>query len=580
MGTLIVRGFYMKVLSINVSLPKEVDWQGRRVLTSIFKEPVAGRRRVARLNIDGDGQSDLMAHGGEHRAVFVYQKESYEYWSTVLGRSDLHYGQFGENLTVEGLADAEVCIGDRYQIGTVVFEVTQPRVTCYKVALSTGVREMPSLLVSHKRPGFYFRVIVEGEIGVGDEIVKVAGGNGQMTVAEVDGLLYSNAHPADRLRVALDVGVLSAGWRGSLQALYDAAVSGVVSGNAGLEPSAIVVAWQGFRRFVVDAVSVESAGVLAFTLRSADGGDLPAYVAGQHIVVRIPDGGVGAVRMYSLCGPVGGKYYRIAVKEEVDGVGSGYLHRLVVGGVLEVSAPRGGFMLVSGDRPLVLMGAGIGITPLLAMLYAAAKDRVVWWVYTTQDKEHYPFRAEVRRLSEGLGHFFEYTLFTRPQPGDVVGLDYNGAGRPTLEGLRQLGLPVDGDYYLCGPSGFMAGCRAALLSLGVAEAAIRQEAFGADGSAGVRGLRMWLAAGVGRWSCSLKAGSVVRGIRGGVRCWRRRRPVMCRSAGRAGWGFVIVVRRRCSRGETEYVTPPLDRPAGGNILICCSVPRSEIQLDL
>ena len=118
-----------RLLSVNVGMPKDVPWQGRTVFTGVFKDPVTGRRRVGRLNVDGDGQGDLAGHGGEQRAVFVYQIGSYRYWERELGRNDLAYGQFGENFTVEGLADDEVCVGDRYWIGTAMFEVTQPRVT-------------------------------------------------------------------------------------------------------------------------------------------------------------------------------------------------------------------------------------------------------------------------------------------------------------------------------------------------------------------------------------------------------------------------------------------------------------------
>src|SRR5271166_4663377 len=122
-----------RLLSVNVGLPRDIAWQGRMVHTAIWKEPVQGRRMVRRLNIDGDGQGDLAGHGGEHRAVFVYQMASYRYWQDRLGRSDFTYGQFGENFTVEGLPDDAVCIGDHYRIGGALFEVTQPRVTCYRV---------------------------------------------------------------------------------------------------------------------------------------------------------------------------------------------------------------------------------------------------------------------------------------------------------------------------------------------------------------------------------------------------------------------------------------------------------------
>ena len=147
-----------RLLSVNVGLPREVEWNGTTVRSAIWKEPVTGARMVRRINVDGDDQADRGGHGGEHRAVFVYQIDSYRYWQEQLGRDDFTYGQFGENFTVEGLADDEVCIGDRYRIGGAVFEVTQPRVTCFRVAIRMDEPTMPSLLVAHHRPGFYFRV--------------------------------------------------------------------------------------------------------------------------------------------------------------------------------------------------------------------------------------------------------------------------------------------------------------------------------------------------------------------------------------------------------------------------------------
>jgi len=174
-----------QLLSVNVGGPRDVEWEGKTVRTAIWKEPVDGPRMVRKINIDGDDQADRAAHGGEHRAVFVYQIESYRYWERELGRSDFTYGQFGENFTVDGLADDAVCIGDRYQIGEAIFEVTQPRVTCYRVGIRMGEPAMPSLLVAHHRPGFYFRVLREGAVRAGDEVVRVAAAPEAMTVAEI-----------------------------------------------------------------------------------------------------------------------------------------------------------------------------------------------------------------------------------------------------------------------------------------------------------------------------------------------------------------------------------------------------------
>src|SRR6201989_2495238 len=226
------------LLSVNVGLPRNIEWKGRTVHTGIWKEPVRGRCRVSRLNLEGDGQGDLGGHGGIYRAVFVYQIESYRHWQEQLKRTDFVHGQFGENFTIEGLPDSEVCIGDRYQIGSALFEVTQPRVTCYRVGIRTDEPQMAALLTSSGRPGFYLRVLQEGEVGAGDEIVKVGEAKERMTVAEINALLYSPNHPRDRLERALQIEALSPGWRASFEALLRSPIHGNAGGNAGLVPEA------------------------------------------------------------------------------------------------------------------------------------------------------------------------------------------------------------------------------------------------------------------------------------------------------------------------------------------------------
>ena len=159
-----------RLVAVNVGLPRDIAWNGQTVHTAIWKQPVQGRIAVRRLNLEGDGQGDLAGHGGEHRAVMVYQMDAYHYWEAHLKRNDFSFGQFGENFTVVGLPDDEVCIGDQYRIGGALFEVTQPRVTCYRVSIRMAEPAMPALLVAHHRPGFYFRVLQEGEVGAGDEM--------------------------------------------------------------------------------------------------------------------------------------------------------------------------------------------------------------------------------------------------------------------------------------------------------------------------------------------------------------------------------------------------------------------------
>ena len=236
------------LLSVNIGMPKDVPWQGKTVHTGVWKYPVTARM-VRRLNIDGDGQGDLNGHGGEQRAVLVYQIESYRHWQHHFGRDDFGYGQFGENLTVDGLPDDEVCIGDRYRIGEAEFEVTQPRVTCYRVGLRMGEPQLPALLVSHHRPGFYMRVITEGHIQAGDQIIKTRTGPHALTVADTDALLYLPGRDPAKLRDAVQIPALSPGWQGSFRDLLAAARWH--AGEAG-------PAWPAFRQLRVAKVVPET----------------------------------------------------------------------------------------------------------------------------------------------------------------------------------------------------------------------------------------------------------------------------------------------------------------------------------
>src|SRR6266513_906675 len=278
-----------RLLSVNVGLPRDVEWRGRIVRTGIWKDPVQGRRRVNRLNVEGDGQADLGGHGGEQRAVFVYQVESYRYWEERLGRHDLTHGQFGENFTIEGLPDDEVCIGARYRIGTALFEVTQPRVTCYRVGIRTKEPQMAALLTSSGRPGFYLRVLEEGDVGAGDPIVLIARGPEQMTVAQVNALLYSSHHPRDELERALRIPALSPGWRWSFQELIKSRDANPgATGNAGLAPAtAAQTAKPGFRALRVSQIDRECVDVISLTLQPADGRKLTTALPGQFVVLRL-----------------------------------------------------------------------------------------------------------------------------------------------------------------------------------------------------------------------------------------------------------------------------------------------------
>jgi len=303
-----------QLLSVNVGLPREIPWKGKTVRTAVWKDAVRGRSKVGKLNIEGDGQGDLQGHGGEHRAVLVYQIDSYRYWERELGRKDFVFGQFGENFTVDGLPDDEVCIGDRYRIGSALFEVTQPRVTCYRVGLRMDEPRMAALLVEHHRPGFYFRVLEVGDVAAGDEIVKVGDGPERMSVAEADALLYLTGHSRAQLERALRIPALPAGWRGSFQALLQQE-PGQAKGNPGLTVVSPPPAWRGFRPMRVSRIDRESNSVFSLLLVAADGEPLAAALPGQFVVLRllIQSGAPPVLRSYSLSDLPGSGHYRVTI---------------------------------------------------------------------------------------------------------------------------------------------------------------------------------------------------------------------------------------------------------------------------
>lgn len=475
-----------RLLSVNVGLPKNIDWRGKTVQTAIWKEPVQGRRTVRRLNIDGDGQGDLAGHGGEQRAVMVYQIDSYHYWERHFGRKLPIYGQFGENLTVDGLPDSEVCIGDRYQIGGALLEVTQPRVTCYRVGIRMDEPLMASLLVAHHRPGFYFRVLQEGDIGAGDEIVKVSAGPEQMTVTEIDALLYLPGHSREQLQRALKIPALSIGWQGSFRALLEQEQGGKpLDGNPGLvSDSGPRPAWPGFRQVRVSAVNQESKTVFSLVLTSGDGKPLAAAQPGQFVVLRVriePDS-PPLLRSYSLSDAPSADRYRLSVKEELHGAVSGYLKgKVQTGDVLDVSAPRGSFILQQDDDAVVLLSAGVGATPVLAMLHALASagaTRPVWWLFGARNREDHPFAEEAGGLVKALPCAKSYVKYSEPGSEDRIGSDFDASGRLTIADIAALGIPDSAHFYLCGPPTFMEDLSSGLRAKGIPASRIHSEVFG------------------------------------------------------------------------------------------------------
>ncbi|MFI9648855.1 MOSC domain-containing protein [Streptomyces sp. NPDC052040] len=591
------------LLSVNVGMPQDVPWQGRTVHTGAWKSPVQGPRMVRRLNIEGDGQGDLAGHGGEMRAVLVYQRESYAYWRRQLGRDDLTVGIFGENFTVDGLPDDEVCIGDRYRIGEAEFEVTQPRVTCYRVGMRLGEPAMASLLVAHHRPGFYLRVLAEGRVRAGDEITLTRRGPEALSVADTDALLYLPGRDPATLRRALNIPALSPGWQQSFRELAAEHAQepqqapggpGAPGGTGGTDVrrDGETAGRAGFQRLRVVRIVHETPSVSSIYLGTPDGTPLPEARAGQYLSLRIAVGAESpTVRSYSLSSAPSSGIYRISVKREPRGRVSGYLNAVLrPGDLVDIASPRGTFVLEAGTRPVVLVSAGIGATPVLAMLHqlAAARDaRPVWWIHVAHDRAHHVFAEEVRallaRLPDGHEHIYYTGAADSPPGGPRV-----SAGRPTARSLAELGLPADADAYLCGPSAFMEEVGGFLRDHGLRPERIRTERFSAlpaltPGVAPAPAVRPHQPPG------PPGTGPLVTFARSGITtAWSAAHASLLDLAEACDvptrWSCRTGVCHTCVTplvsGGITYTTPPLELPDAGSVLVCCSEPVGEVVLDL
>src|SRR5271163_4342641 len=583
-----------RLLSVNVGLPRDVTWNGKTVRTAVWKSPVTGRRMVRKLDIDGDAQADLAGHGGEHRAVFVYQIDSYHYWESFLGRSDFTFGQFGENFTVEGLADNEVCIGDRYRIGGAEFEVTQPRVTCYRVGIRMNEPRMPALLVAHHRPGFYFRVLQEGEVGADDDIVKIADGPEKITVADTDALLYLPGHSSEQLQRALRIPALSKGWQGSFQAMLQQDLSSkTTAGNPGLADEEQAPAWPGFRQMQVAGIRKESDSVTSFVLAPTDGQPLPVFRAGQFVVLRLPvdPGKPPVLRSYSLSDLPAADHLRISVKSELNGIGSSFLcTHTQAGDVLEVSAPRGSFTLRPSQSPAVLLSAGVGATPVMSMLHALAAEksqRAIWWIYGARNRAEHPFAEESRSLLKQLPRGRGYIVYSKPALIDKVGEDFDARGHIDTALLETLGVSKASDFYLCGPTSFLQDMRDGLGTWGVLAENVHTEIFGTlesitPGMAQVVHTPHLPPGPPG-------SGPPVSFARSGITAaWDRKFASLLELAEACDvpvrWSCRSGVCHTCITGliggSVIYNPEPHEVPAPGDVLGCCSQPKAGVTLDL
>lgn len=449
-----------RIESVAVSLPVEVAYRGERHRTGIMKRPVVGPVMIRRLNLDGDAQADLRFHGGPHKAVYAYFSGNYPFWEESLGRA-LPHASFGENLTIAGLDEQSLRIGDRLAVGGALLQVSEPRIPCFKLVMKMEAgADFSERFLHSGRVGTYLRVIEEGPVAAGDSVAVVDSDPASPTLADFLEWTHGKDRRSDRLRTAHAARDLSDEWRLKLRRMLDASLKQ----ERGL-------AWSGWKSLVVRRKSTEATDIVSLELASDDGAPLPAHLAGQFLTIEVPlAGGTKAVRTYSISDAAGSGTYRITVKREPRGSASAALHNAVeVGSLLPARAPSGAFHIdPDASTPIVLIGAGVGLTPLMSMLETVLQEpqpRQVRILAITRSLDHLPFRARLASLAKSSPTFaFEHIT--------------TAGGRPDADSVAARLASRGADIYLCGPAQFMADMGAALERRGHAPWRIRSESFG------------------------------------------------------------------------------------------------------
>lgn len=580
----------MQLLSVNVSLPKDVSFKGKTIRTGIFKEPVQGTVKVDKLNLEGDGQADLMGHGGEFRAIYVYSFDHYAFWSNELKRTDFAYGQFGENFTVEGMLDENVRVGDVLRIGSALFEVTQPRVPCYKLAMKMNVEGFYSRILESGRLGFYLRVLEEGAVTAGDTITKVQSNPDSISVSEANKLMYFDKDNIEAMRKAVGIKAFSPGWRTTFENRL---------AKAERAPSA----QEPYRTLVVKRKVRESDTITSFYLTRDDGAPLAPFLPGQFLPLKldIPGHYKPVFRTYSLSDRPGAAHYRLTIKRETappnqpnvyPGVSSNYFHdHLVVGSKILAKSPRGKFFLApDNESPVALLSAGVGLTPLVSMLdhiVESESKQPTWFIHGSRNGKEHALGDHVRELARDRENVSTHIRYSRPSAEDRIGQHYDSVGHVDTELIKRLLRNTDFDFYLCGPTPFMRSLLNGLLDWGVPNARIHYEFFGPASALADRSriAQPKAAAEVSDCCEDIEVTFAKSAVKTN---WNPSFESLLDLAEAAGLSPDYSCRsgicQTCvcglQEGEVEYVQEPLDLPDDGSVLVCCSKPKTSVVLNL
>jgi ferredoxin-NADP reductase/MOSC domain-containing protein YiiM len=544
------------------------------VPSAFVKTRVSGTIEAGISGLPGDEQADLRVHGGPDMAIYAYALSHYREWTTEFPEHAWLWGAgaLGENLAMNGWDETDVCIGDIVQIGQTLLQVTRPRKPCFKLALRFNDLRLPRRLVETGRCGWYYRVLKSGSIATGDEAILVRRLYPDWSIRRVNDLsIAPDADLAD-LRELAGLPELAGNWRAQIQAAA-LAREAVAKQNA-------------FREFTVVGVRDETAQIRSFELAPADGNGIPVALPGQHLVVRSESRGQSTSRPYSISA-IAATHLQISVKRETGGF-SEWLHDSVkAGDRLSVLGPRGSFRLdTSSDAPLVLISAGVGITPVMAMLQAATTNNgarivpaSVSFVHCTRNSDHQAFKAPLSDIGARHPSVRFHTRFSRPLATDRIGVTHDSVGRIDKDLIREIIAPLGAcNVYVCGPLAFMSDVSAWINDIGVPGICVMTELFGpaaGRASAAVRPEKLQHSRVVfARSERSLHMNGAVSLLE-----LAEAERVAVNSDCRSGVCGACVA--KVISGEVGYEFDPVAALAEGEALLCCGFPLTEdLVLDL
>ncbi|WP_157220195.1 MOSC domain-containing protein [Flavisphingomonas formosensis] len=571
-----------RVVAVSVAQPRWLEIYGRRVFTSIVRDAVAGPIVFAPGGPEGNATA---VHTEE---VFAFFAEHYDYWSRRLGidRADWGACHWGENLMLAGMPDeGGLRIGDRFRIGEAILEVTSPRIPCFKLSWRLGQAEgFLQELIASGRMGCYLRVVEPGRIGVDDAVERVSVAHAAISVLGLSQLLHDpDIVDLDILRSVL----VTPGLGGQAAGMIRKRLAFLTDGRLQAQGR-----WQGWRQFAIAHIVDEAKGIKSFHLRPLDDRPIGGYRAGQFLTVRLPEAAGAPTRSWSISDyDPEADSYRLSIKREPDGLASGWMHdHAEIGDVLEVRPPTGRFVLDrSGFLRTVLISAGIGVTPMIAMLKAHAERGMeappLLWIHAARSGEEHAFADEANGMLAAIPGSVRRVFYSAPGDGDRAGEGYDRTGRIDAEAIAELiaenyslspfGRVIEltgehSDFYLCGPAPFEDAVRTALVAHGVNPLSIRSESFAPVAAAGDE-------------PPAPEEAQVEFAGQGRHMVWRRDDDLtLLELAEEAGLsvdsacrtGICGTCEAALRAGKVRYLVTPAAEPGEGRVLLCCSQPAS------